>query len=105
MSATTIPAKVLRAAAEAKDATDRATKIEKENAVLLERAATLEARNAELANALKTAEAGRIEASGRHGRLTVECANLPAADNPKTSANTGLSMAHELLRGSAPIVI
>jgi len=48
---------------------------------------------------------GRIDASGKYGTLSVECQNMPAPDNPKTSANTGLSMAHELLRGSCPIVI
>ena len=48
---------------------------------------------------------GRIDASGMYGTLSVECRNQPAPGNPKTSANTGLSMAHELLRGSAPIVI
>ena len=48
---------------------------------------------------------GRIEASGAHGTLSVECCNAAAPDNPKTSATTGLSLAYELLHGSAPIVI
>lgn len=48
---------------------------------------------------------GRINAKGTFGTLTVECVNHPAAGNPKTSASTGLSLAHALLRGSEPIVI
>lgn len=52
-----------------------------------------------------TSNTGRIEASGRYGTLRVECSNLPAPDNPKTSANTGLSLAHALLKGSSLIDI
>ena len=52
-----------------------------------------------------TNNTGRIEASGRYGTLRVECSNLPAPDNPKTSANTGLSLAHALLKGSSLIDI
>ena len=63
MSATTIPAKVLRAAAEAKDNAATATKLEKERAILTERCETLEARCAELTAARDTAEAARAEAS------------------------------------------
>jgi aspartate dehydrogenase len=50
---------------------------------------------------------GRIEAeSDEFGTLTVECNNAPAADNPKTSASTGLSLVYALLRdGASPIVI
>ena len=59
----TIPAKVLRAAAEGKDAIAAATKLEKEKAVLEERCATLEARCAELGGLRDAAEAARVEAT------------------------------------------
>ena len=62
MSATTIPAKVLRAAAEASANKDAAAKLEKDNAVLSERADTLEQRCAELLAARITAEEGRVAA-------------------------------------------
>lgn len=46
---------------------------------------------------------GRIEAAGTFGELTVECRNLPAPDNPKTSASTALSLTYAILKGMGTI--
>ncbi len=46
-----------------------------------------------------TGNVGRIEASGRLGRLTVEMAGRTAPDNPKTSLVTAYSIVHALRSG------
>ena len=48
---------------------------------------------------------GRIDAEGSYGKLTVECRGLPAPDNPKTSATTGLSLTYAILKGTQTIVL
>lgn len=62
MSATTIPAKVLRAAAEASNAKDAMAKMDKDRAILEERCQTLEARFAEMISSKEVIEKERIEA-------------------------------------------
>ena len=59
----TIPAKVLREAAAAKDATAAAAKVEKERAVLAERCETLESRCADLTSSMATSETDRVQAT------------------------------------------
>ena len=66
MSCSSIPAKVLKQAAEAKDATAAVTKLERERAVLAERCETLESRCTELTTARDAAEALRAAAAEAH---------------------------------------
>ena len=49
--------------------------------------------------ALTTGNVGRIEASGRLGKLTVTMAGRAAPDNPKTSLVTAYSIVHALRSG------
>ena len=46
-----------------------------------------------------TGNVGRIEASGRLGRLTVEMAGRASPDNPKTSLLTAYSIVHAIRSG------
>ena len=48
---------------------------------------------------------GRIEASGRLGRLTVEMAGQAAPDNPKTSLVTAYSIVQALRSGRTPMAL
>lgn len=48
---------------------------------------------------------GRIEARGALGTLDVICRGRPAADNPKTSAVTAYSIAHQILNRGAALVL
>jgi aspartate dehydrogenase len=52
-----------------------------------------------------TENIGRIEAEGQYGRLTVELSGHPAPDNPKTSANTALSIVNAIYNRSNTIVL
>ena len=48
---------------------------------------------------------GRIEAEGRHGRLTLEFAGMAAPDNPKTSSVTALSIVHAIRNLTATVIM
>lgn len=48
---------------------------------------------------------GRIEAEGRFGRLTVELSGHAAPENPKTSANTALSIVNAIRNRSNTVVL
>jgi len=54
---------------------------------------------------LTTGNVGRIEASGRLGRLTVEMAGRAAPENPKTSLVTAYSIVHALRSGRAMMAL
>ena len=90
MSATTIPAKVLRAKSEAKDAAAAATKLEREHAVLAERCETLEARCAELTAASRDESARRQVAESARAEAS-EALSVAQAERKLVEATVGIN--------------